>query len=95
MIHPVNPEILSNNSLLSQQPGNFKHLLRPRSDPIVLRQINPLHRPRRINQKLSRTRDVFTIYTGAFVRQIVTSNHLRAVIGEDWESVTLILRELA
>jgi len=81
--------------LLFQQLSNFKHLLGRRSDPIVLRQINPLHGPACINQKLGRSRDVFTIYTCAFVRQIVTSNHFRTVIRKDWKSVTLTLRELA
>lgn len=81
--------------MLFQQLSDFKHLFRRRSDPIVLSQINPLHRPGCINQKLSRTRDVFTMYTCAFVRQIVTSNHFRILIGENRKSVTLTLRQIA
>lgn len=92
-VNLVNP--VEQLSLLFKQLSNFKHLFRRRPDPIVLRQINPLHGSARINQELGRSRDVFTIYTCAFVRQIVTSNHFRTVIGKDWKSVTLTLRELA
>ena len=35
------------------------------------------------------------MYACAFVRQIVTSNHFRILIRQDWKSVTLTLRQIA
>ncbi len=80
---------------LFQQLRNFEHLLGPRSNPIVLSQIDPSHCTCRVEQELRGTRNVMTILTGACMNQIVSTNHFHVLIREQGESVASLLREIA
>jgi len=93
---PVNPTYTQPLRLLFfQAVGDFQDLLGSCTDPVILRQVNPNHGARGVDQKLCRARDVFTIRTCTRVHQIITSSQFRISIGKKRESVTSLLHEIA
>ena len=65
-----------------------------RAYPIILGQFQPSNSARRIDQKLRGPRDVVTVLSGAFVNQVVASNHFCVWIGKKCERVTRLLRKI-
>ena len=78
---------------LRQRLRHFEHLLRPGPHPVVLGEVDPANRSRRIHQKLSRPRDIVSVNSGALVQQIVTPDRLGPGIRKKRIGVTSLLRE--
>ena len=73
----------------------FQNLFRPRAHPVVLRQVNPTHRARRVQQKLARPGNVATAFSGSGVNQVVAANRLRFRIRKKSKCVPGFLTKVA
>jgi hypothetical protein len=68
--------------------------LRPRPNPQVLSQIHPADHPTVVHKKFSWPRDVFAVFSAAYVQHSVLTDYLRFRIGEEWEAISPGLAEL-
>lgn len=80
---------------LLKQAGSLNYLIGARSHPIILREIHPAHGPRRIDEKLSRPRDIMTVNPRPSMNQVITPNGVRVRIGEKRECVTNFRKHVA
>ena len=68
--------------------------LRSSTNPKVLGQIHPTNHPTAVHKKFSRPRDVFAIFSCAWVQHSVFADDLRTCIRQKWEAIPLGLAEL-
>jgi len=73
----------------------FQNLFRPRAHPVIFRQHAPANRSSRIDEKLSRPRDVATIFTLTLVDQIVARNGVEPGVRKKGKGVAGFLAEFA
>lgn len=81
--------------MLLKQSGCLKYLFGSRAHPIILREVHPPHRARRINQELRWPRDIVTVNPRSSMNQIIPPNDLRIRIGEKRERVTNFRKHIA
>ncbi len=70
-----------------QSLGSFQNLFRSRAHPVILCEHSPTHDAACVNEKLSRSRYVSTIFALTFVHQIVPSDRLEFRIRQKREGV--------
>jgi hypothetical protein len=77
-----------------QRLCGFENLFRPRDHKKVLSHHSPAHRSRRIDQELSRTRNVFTARQLFGVNQIIAANCFEFWIREESKRVSSFLQHV-
>lgn len=65
------------------------------ANPVVLSQVDPAHAATRVDQKLSRTRNIPAVSTRMRVHQIITANHFRGTVGKKRKRITRLLDQVA
>jgi len=69
----------------------FQHLIGPRPDRGVFRQIHPANGAGGVNQKFGRACNVGTFWPSALMQEVITANHFGLRIGKERVSKTLFL----
>jgi hypothetical protein len=65
----------------------LERLLGTPTNTDIFGQIHPAHRASRIDKKLCRPRDVLAFWPSAGMQNVITPNHLRVFVGEQWKRI--------
>ena len=74
---------------------HLQYRFRTQARQQVLRQVHPPNRPRFINEKLGRTRDVVSLLASALMHHTIGSNRVGARIGQERERIALGLTKVS
>jgi len=74
---------------------HLQNRFRPQACQQVLRQVHPPNRPRLINEKLGRTRDVVSLLAAALMHHTIGSNRVGMRIGQERERIALGLTKVS
>ena len=80
---------------LLQDFCGFQDLFGCHAHPVILSQHPPTHGARRIEEELSRPRDVIAVFAGAFVHEVVTGDCFALLIRKQRKRVAGLPRKLA
>ena len=80
---------------LLQDLCGFEDLFGGHPHPVIFSQHPPTHCARRIEEELSRPRDVIAVLAGAFVHEVVTRDCFALLIRKQLKRVAGLLRKLA
>ena len=79
----------------SQRASSFEHLLGPRADADIAREVAPAHDAAAVDQEFGGPRDVVSVHALSFVNEVVPPDGPGVGIGEKRKGVAGLLRKIA